>query len=449
MLLTVAEARRITDRILGFVKANDAAVQVASQIHKNLRFAANTLQTSGDRETRTASVTVWIDRRRGAATTSDVSDAALRQMVEEAETLARLSPVDREYLPTLGPQTYKPTERYVEATASLSLANRARAINDALMASEKAAVISAGFHQGSAAANAGATKNCNFGYERSTLASLGMTARTPDGAGSGYFLRSHVDVRRLDTRQVYREAIRRAQESRGARTIDPDTYPVILEAQAVADLISGFSLNFDARAAEEGRSAFAAPGGKTRVGEKMFDDRINILSDPWRADLPGSQATGSGIPAQSVHLVRSGVLENLVYSRFWAAQRNREPTPGPVNRIIEASGKLSTVQEMIQSSSRALLVTRFWYIRSVDPRTATLTGLTRDGVWWIENGKVQYPVRNLRFNQSMIQMLAPGNVELVATPERVGASEDQGSSAALIPALKLKAFNFTSQSEAV
>jgi predicted Zn-dependent protease len=449
MLLTAADAHRITDRILGFVKADDAAVQVVSEIHKNLRFAANAFQTSGDRETRTASVTVWIERRRGSATTSDVSDAALRQMVEQAETLSRLSPVDREYLPTLGPQMYKPTRRYVDATASLSLDNRARAIDNVLVASEKGGVISAGFHQISAAVSAYATKNGNFGYERSTLASLGMTARTPDGAGSGYFLRSHNDVRRLDTRQVYREAIRRAQESRGSRTIDPGTYPVILEAQAVADLISGFSLNFDARAADEGRSAFAAPGGKTRVGEKVFDDRINVLSDPWRADLPGAQATGAGIPAQSIYLVRKGVLENLVYSRFWAEQRNRQPTPGPVNRIVEGSGKPSTVQEMIQSSPRALLVTRFWYIRSVDPRTATLTGLTRDGVWWIEDGQVQYPVRNLRFNQSMIQMLAPGNVELVATPERVGASEDQGSSAALVPALKLQAFNFTSQSEAV
>ena len=296
MLLTTAEAHRITDAILGFVKADDAAVQVASEIHQNLRFAANAFQTSGDRETRTASVTVWIERRRGSATTSDVSDTALRQVVEEAETLAQLSPVDREYLPTLGPQSYKPTRRYVEATASLSLDDRARAIDDALVASEKAGVISAGFHQISAAASAGATKNGNFVYERSTLASLGMTARTPDGAGSGYFLRSHIDVRRLDTRQVYREAIRRAKESRGARTIDPGAYPVILEAQAVADLISGFSLNFDARAADEGRSAFAAPGGKTRVGEKVFDDRINILSDPWRADLPGSQATGSAFP---------------------------------------------------------------------------------------------------------------------------------------------------------
>jgi predicted Zn-dependent protease len=248
---------------------------------------------------------------------------------------------------------------------------------------------------------------------------------------------------------VYEEAIRRALESRSARTIEARAYPVILEAQAVADLLSGFSLNFDARAAEEGRSAFSAPGGRTRVGERVFDERINILSDPWREDLPGSQAAASGLPAQVVHLVRNGVLESLVYSRFWAGQQKRPPTPGPVNRIIDSSAKPSTLQDMIQSSDRALLVTRFWYIRSVDPRTATLTGLTRDGVWWVEKGKVLYPVRNLRFNQSMIQMLAPGNIELIGAPERVGASEDQGSSAALVPALKLKAFNFTSQSEAV
>ena len=449
MLLTQEEARRITDRMLGFVKADDAAVDVTGRVHSNLRFAANTLQTSGRRELVAASVTVWIDRRRGSSTTTDVSDAALRQTVEQAQELARLSPVDPEYLPTLGPQKYEATRRYVEETATLSLADRARAVAEALSASEKAGVISAGFHQSSAMARADATRNGNFAYERSTIASLGMTARTPDGAGSGYFLRSHMDVRRVDTRQVYREAIRRAQESRGAKTIPAGSYPVILESQAVADLISGFSLNFDARSAEEGRSAFAAPGGRTRVGEKVFDDRISILSDPWREDLPGSQASNSGLPSQVVYLVRDGVLENLAYSRFWAERQKRQPTPGPVNRIIQGSGRATTIQEMIQASDRALLVTRFWYIRSVDPRTATLTGLTRDGVWWVEQGKIAYPIRNLRFNQSMIQMLAPGNVEMVGSPERVGASEDQGSSAALMPALKLRAFTFTSQSEAV
>jgi predicted Zn-dependent protease len=449
MLLTAEEARRITDRLLGLVKADDATVGVTSQVGSNLRFSANTLQTSGRVETVSARITVWIDRRRGSSSTSDISDQALRQMVEQAHDLARLSPVDREYMPSLGPQKYEPTRRYVDATAAISLADRARAIDEALTASEKAGVISAGFHQSQATAGADATRNGNFAFDRATIASLGMTARTPDGAGSGYFLRSHIDVRRLDTRQVYREAIRRALESRNGRTIDAGSYPVILESQAVADLLAGFSLNFDARAAEEGRSAFSAPGGRTRLGDKVFDERISILSDPWREDLPGAQATASGLPAQVVYLVRNGVVENLAYSRYWAERQKRQPTPGPVNRIIQATGRPSTMQEMIQSADRALLVTRFWYIRSVDPRTATLTGLTRDGVWWIEKGKIAYPVRNLRFNQSMIQMLAPGNVDMVGAPERVGASEDQGSSAAMMPALKLRAFNFTSQSEAV
>ena len=449
MLLTADQARRLTDRILSMVTADDASVDVTSRIHRYLRFAANNIQTSGDRETRTASVTVWIERRRGSATTSDLSDASLKQMVDEAQTLARMAPVDREYMPTLGQQKYESTRRYVEETASLSLADRARAIGEALSASEKAGVVSAGFHQASAVAGASATKNGNFTFERSTIASLGMTARTADGAGSGYFLRSHIDISRLDTRRVYQEAIRRALETRNARSIDAGVYPVILESQAVADLLSGFSLNFDARAAEEGRSAFSAPGGRTRIGEKVFDERVSILSDPWREDLPGAQAAGSGLPSQVVYLVRNGVLENLTYSRYWAERQQKQPTPGPVNRILEGSGRPSTLAQMIQASDRALLVTRFWYIRSVEPRTATITGLTRDGVWQVENGKIAYPVRNLRFNQSMIQMLTPGNVEMVGEPERVGNSEDQGSSAVMMPALKLRAFTFTSQSDAV
>lgn len=449
MLLTEKEARAITEKLLGYTKAEDATASVTSETYSHLRFAANSFLTSGRRENMNANVVVWINRKRGAASTNDLDDASLKAAVEEAERLASISPVDVEYVPTLKAQTYKPTMGYAEATANVPLAERAKSIGDIITASEKAGVLSAGFHQAQASAGAQATKNGNFNYERRTIASLGMTARTPDGSSSGYFLRSHYDISRLDTARISREAIRRALESRNARVLEPGIYTVILEPQAVADLIGGFGFGFDARSAEEGRSAYSAAGGKTKVGEKIFDERINILSDPWRADLPGSQSTQAGLPAEVVYLVRNGVLENLVYSRFWAQKRERQPTPGPVNVIVETSGKTATVEEMIQNTTRGLLVSRFWYIRGVDPRTATLTGLTRDGVWLVENGKIQYPVRNFRFNQSTIQMLAPGNVEMVGTPERVGSSEGQGGSAALLPALKLKAFKFTSQSEAV
>ena len=147
--------------------------------------------------------------------------------------------------------------------------------------------------------------------------------------------------------------------------------------------------------------------------------------------------------------MRNGVLENLQYSRYWANEKGKEPTPGPVNTIVESSAPAASVEEMIKATDRGLLVSRFWYIRSVDPRTALFTGLTRDGVWFIEKGKIQYPIRNFRFNQSILELLAPGNVELIGAPERVSGSETQGRGASLTPALKVKQFHFTSQSEAV
>ena len=143
------------------------------------------------------------------------------------------------------------------------------------------------------------------------------------------------------------------------------------------------------------------------------------------------------------------MLENLTYSRYWAKQKDKEPTAGPVNTIMESSERAATMEEMIKGTERGILLGRFWYIRGVDPRTALQTGLTRDGIWYIENGRISYPVRNFRFNQSLMELLAPGNVEMIGAPERVGSAESQGNSSALLPALKVKEFHFSSQSEAV
>lgn len=445
MLLTEQEARKITEELLSFVKADDASVSASSEQVSHLRFADNSFLTSGQIEYRSASVTVWIGGRRGSSSTSDFDDAALRSIVEQAEQIARLAPVDKEYLPTLGKQTYKPVNSYVGATANLSVNARAKAIGDILARSEKERVISAGFHQARATARAFATKNGNFGYEKDSVVGLSVTSRTPDGSSSGYFSRNHFDIAKLDTERIAREAIRKTLEGRNARALEPGAYTVLLEAQAVADLLGLLAFGFDARSAEEGRSPYSLPGGKTRVREKIFDERLSIYSDPYNAELPGSQSAQAGIPAQKFYLVKGGTLDSLIYSRFWAKQKGLEPTPGPVNTIVESSAPAVSTEEMIRTMKKGLVISRFWYIRSTDPRTASLTGLTRDGVWFVENGKIQYPVKNFRFNQSIIQMLAPGNVEMIGAPERVGGAEN----ASLLPALKLKTFNFTSQSEAV
>lgn len=444
MLLTEKEAREITEKILSFVKADDAQIGVSSEKTSFSRFARNAFLTSGNTIERGANITVWIKGKRGSSSVSDLSDESLKAMVEQAEQVAEISPVDREYLPTLEKQTYKPSNGFVEATADISLTKRAKNIGDILKSSEKSGVISAGFHQTRAVTEAFATKNKNFGFERRTVASLSMTARTADGASSGYFARSHFDINRLDTARIARESIRKAIEGRNAKTIEPGVYTVILEPQAVADLLGGMAFQFNARNAEEGRSPYSATGGKTKLGEKIFDERINIYSDPWNAELPASPSAQGGIPAEKIYLVKNGVLENLIYNRFWAKRSGKQPTPGPVNTIMESSEKAAILEEMIASTDKGLIISRFWYIRATDPRTASVTGLTRDGIWMIEKGKITTPVRNFRFNQSVIQMLAPGNVEMIGAPERVG-----DGNAALLPALKLKAFNFTSASDAV
>jgi len=449
VLLNEREAKAICEKLLRSVKADDALVRVTSEDATHLRFAANAFTTSGRSEDATARVTVWIERKRGETTTNELDDASLRAAVEQAEQLARIAPPDREYLPTLQRQTYRPVNGYVEAAADLSPTARAKSISDVIASCEQSQVVGAGFHEARATAQATATKNGNFEYQRRSLIGLAVTARAADGAGSGYFQRNHFDPAKLDTQRIAREAIRKALASRNSRPLEPGAYSVILEPQAVADLLSFFSSSFDARRADEGRSPFSKSGGQTRLGEQVFDERIHLSSDPWNPDLPGWHATRDGIPAEKIYLVRNGRVENLIYSRFWAQQKSKQPTPGPVNTILESTARGDSLEEMIERADRCLLVSRFFYIRSVDPRTALLTGLTRDGLWYIENGKIAHAVRNFRFNQSILQMLAPGNVEMIGVPERVDGESGGENGGGLMPALKLQSFHFTSQSDAI
>ena len=441
MLLARDEAKALCDLVLSSTKADAATVVVRSSTESHARFADNNLTTSGRVDNLEIGITVWIERRRGSAATSDASRGSLFAVVQEAERIARVSPVDREFVEPLGPLDYPATDGYADRTVDLSLPARARVLAVMLDSCRSAGVVGAGFHDARGETIATATSGGNFRYFRSSLASLSVTARTKDGTGSGYFASDHFNAERIDHKRIVGQAIEKARASRGATAIEPGAYRVILEPQAVADLVSFLTESFDARTADEGRSAFSGAEGRTKLGERLFDERIHLYSDPAHTDIPEAAATDEGVPAARMDIVRAGVLQNLVYSRFWAHERGKEPTPGPVNFILEGGGPTSTVDEMIKATDRGLLITRFWYVRLVNPRTVALTGLTRDGVWLIENGRVRHPVGNLRFNQSVLAMLGTGNVEMIGASER--------RSPMMIPALKLKSFLFTSQSDAV
>jgi len=355
--------------------------------------------------------------------------------------IARVSPVHREYVPTLGAVTYGEDRGFAASTAEPDLAARATSLDAALAACRKENVTGAGFHSANASATGSATANGNRRYFRSSQADLSVTARSADGTGSGYYAGDHFDLAKLDSQRIVEQAVGKAVRSRTPKPIEPGVYPVILEPQAVADLMGFLTGSLDARTADEGRSAFSGKDGKTRVGEAMFNERLNIYSDPMHPEIPAAPSTGEGVPASRLSLIKAGVLENLTYSRFWAQEKQREATPGPVNHIIESSQPPTSMDDMIRGMARGLVISRFWYVRQIDPRTLMLTGLTRDGLWWVEKGRIQYPVRNLRFNQSVLAMLAPWNVEAIGAPER--------RSPLMVPALKLSGFAFTSISDAI
>ena len=443
-MLTRDEALKLCEAVLADAKsagAEDATVSVQSGHESHARFADNRITTSGRSEDVSITATVWIKQRRGAATGNDTSRGALEQLADEAVQIARISPVHREYVPTLGPLDYPEERGFAESTANIDLDARAKVLAAVLEACRAAKVTGAGFHTARASANATATANGNRRFFRSSEGNFSLTARSADGTGSGYYAGDHFDLSRLDARRIAEEAVGKAVRSQNPRPIDPGTYPVILEPQAVSDLIGSLTNAFDARTADEGRSAFSARSGKTRLGEQMFNDRISLYSDPMHAEMPAAPSTNEGVPATRLSLITGGVVEHLVSSRFWAREQKREPSPGPVNYIMEGTGAPTPLPKMIEGMERGLLISRFWYVRLVDARTIMLTGLTRDGMWWIEKGRIQHPVRNLRFNQSVLAMLAPKNVEAIGAPER--------RSPLMVPALKLAGFTFTSVSDAI
>jgi predicted Zn-dependent protease len=438
------EALATCETLLGQVKAagaEDAIVSVQSSEESHARFADNRITTSGRSDNVTVTATVWVGQRRGAATGNDTSPAAVKQLADEAAQIARLSPVHREYVPTLGAVTYAAERSFSAATERVDLEARAKVLAAVLDSCRREKVTGAGFHNATASATATATANGNRRYFRSSEGSLSVTARSADGTGSGHYAGDHFDLARLDVEKIAREAVRKAVESRNPRPIEPGVYPVILEPQAVADLMGFLTGAFDARTADEGRSAFSAKDGKTRVGERLFNERLNLYSDPMHPEMPAAPATAEGVPATRLSLVKGGVVEHLVSPRYWAQQQKREASPGPVNYILESTAAPVPLDKMLEGMERGLVISRFWYVRLIDGRTLMLTGLTRDGLWWVEKGRIRNPVRNLRFNQSVIAMLAPWNVEAIGAPER--------RSPMMVPALKLAGFTFTSVSDAI
>lgn len=436
-ILTKEEAKKIIDKVLAYSKADEMSVGLTGSRTGNIRYARNSVSTSGESYNLSLAVTAVFGKRSGTATINEFDDQSLEKTVRRAEEIARLAPENSEYMPMLGPQTFTETNTFAESTAKIDPAYRAKVAFESLDPCIKKSLTAAGYLEDSMGFSAIGNSKGLFAYNKATSVEFSVTVRTADGTGSGYVSRDFNDTSKLSTKSATDIAIQKALASTNPKALEPGKYTVILEPTAANDLLQNMMRSMDARNADEGRSFMSKKGGGTRLGEKLFDETVTIYSDPTNPEIPSAGYSGDGRVQEKVTWIENGIVKNLTYSRFWADKKGVKAVPPPSGFIMQGGNK--SLAELIKSTEKGILVTRLWYIRAVDPQTLLYTGLTRDGTFYIENGQIKFPVKNFRFNESPVIML--NNLEAMGIPSRVNGN--------LIPPLKIRDFTFSSLSDAV
>ena len=443
-MMSRSEAQAFLERVVKLSKADTIGAQLGGGYTGNIRFAANRITTSGGVSNSQLVVQSGYGPKHAVVTTGDFSPEGIERAVRQSEAIAKLAPDDPEDMPLLPPQQYQEVKAYFDSVANLTPAQRAAAAHTAIDAAKAAGdLAAAGFIVAGTNYSAIASTTGLYAYFPSTSANYQLTVRTNDGTGSGWAGADHPDWNQIDFKRASDRAIQKARASRNPVAIEPGRYTVILEPQAVGDLVQLLAFSLNARAADEGRSAFTKQGGGTQIGEKIVDERVTLFSDPADPQLLGQPWTAEGLPLGREVWIEKGVLKQLQYSRFWAQKKNARPNGGL--GAVKMEGGSASTDEMIAATPRGILVTRLWYLRQVDPRTILNTGLTRDGTFLIENGKITKAIKNMRFNESPLFLL--NNLEMLGRAERVAGTEAGGN--VVFPTIKVKDFNFTSLSDAV
>ncbi|WP_024771398.1 TldD/PmbA family protein [Aquimarina macrocephali] len=436
-IYTKEEAKQIMEKALSFSTADACEINLNGSESGNIRYARNTVSTAGHRSNQTLVVQSNFGKKSGTATIDEFDDESLKKVVKRAEELAKLSPENPEFMEPLGPQTYDESITFSEATANITPEYRANVANSSIEPAAAKDVTAAGFFDDSSRFSAMLNSKGLFAYNKSTDSNFTVTMRSNDGTGSGWVSRDYNDISKFNAGEASKIAIDKALMSREAKAIEPGKYTVILEPAASIGLLGNMGRSLNARRADEGRSFMSKEGGGTKLGEKIVDERVNIWSNPLDPEVPTSTWNGQGQPLKKTSWIEKGAVKNLAYSRYWAEQKKVKPVPFPSNFIMQ--GGDASLEDLIKNTKKGILVTRLWYIRNVDPQTLLYTGLTRDGTFYIENGKIKHPIKNFRFNESPIIML--NNLETLGKQVRIDGN--------LVPYMKIRDFTFTSLSDAV
>jgi PmbA protein len=439
-LLSDVEMRRINEKIFKFSDADETEVEIGAVTDALTRFANNTIHQNVAEQSLTVSVRTVLDGRTARATTNKTDDDSLRRVVETAKSLARSQPRNPDLLPMPGPQKYTKVSRYFEDTAHATPADRARAVVRVAALAEKNKQTAAGIFSTGVAQSAIANTKGLFASHRQTRAEFSITILESDS--SGWAKSNSPDLNQIDPVAMAKSASAKSASSRKPSEASPGRWTVILEPSAVLDLVGFLFYDFSGTAMWDQRSCFTK-----RMGKRIFRENISIHDDAYHPLQSGAPFDGEGIPRRKVLLVDKGVPSNLVFSRATAKKMKAKPTghgfslpndmgEAPMNLVF--SGGNSSVDEMVRSTERGILVTRVWYIRDVDPYEKVLTGMTRDGTFLVQNGRVVGGIRNFRFNQGLLEMLS--NVEMMGVPVRAAGEE---SFEMVVPPMKVSNFNFS------
>jgi predicted Zn-dependent protease len=419
-MLTRDEAQKLAEKVIGLSTFPDCQVTITASEQAYTRFANNGITTASLNLRHTVTIAVARDGKAGVMTVNDLDDGSLRAAVKKAEELAAIAPPNPERLTPLGPQEYPTVNDYDERTANARSPEMIPHVKTIIDYALRQKQVAAGLIERSRRINAIANKAGLFGYHDSADSQLTTTLRMPDGSSSGWAGQPSTKLSDIDSAKLAATASEKCARWKNPQKIEPGNYTVVLEPTAAADIVRLMAGAFSARNTEEGRTFLSKRGGGTLIGEKVFPEFVTLRSDPFDARQPSLPWTADQLPTRAITWVDKGVIANLSYDRYWAGKTGKLPTPSvggfgggggggfgggaaQASLIMEGGGQ--TLEQLIAGVDRGLLVTHFWYIRFVNQQTLQHTGLTRDGLFLIENGKVTTPVMNFRFLESPVRLL--------------------------------------------
>ena len=448
-MLGEPEVRRIAQTVLAASRADQTEVEVFANDSALTRFANNYIHQNVEQSDVDVRVRAVIGQKIGVASTNEVSDDALARVAARAYELARHQRENEDFRSLPRPQPVPRADAFVERTARCGPEERAAVVGQICDASARAALTAAGAYHTTAQEFAVANSLGVWAYHRQTQADINTVVMS--GTSSGYAARASKDAADIDGEAVAQEAVDVALRGVNPRAVEPGEYEVLLSPYAAVDLLDFFSyLSFSALPFIEKRSFMSG-----RIGEKVMGGNISIWDDGLSPDTIAEPFDYEGVPKQRVDLIDHGVARGVVWDSYLAGKQGGGArstghalpagvTFGPIPMNMFMATGDATPDDMVRSIKRGLLVTRFWYTRTVHPLNVVVTGMTRDGTFLVEGGKVVGPVRNMRFTQGYVEAL--NHVDAVGRDAMLLLG-DIGGGVRRIPALKVAKWNFTGVSE--